>query len=87
MEHLLFFYGETCSHCKAMEKVVAQLETTGIKVTRLEVENNKENENMFIKLDVDPCCEGVPFFVNTKTGCTICGEVEYDELKNWAEGK
>ena len=57
-----------------------------ITVCRLEVWNNKENEKKLEQCDKgkDPC-GGVPFFINTKTGCTICGEAEYEEIKEWAK--
>ena len=29
-------------------------------------------------------CGGVPFFINTETDATICGEATIDELKAWA---
>lgn len=59
---------------------------TGIEVDRIEVWENADNMKIMEGLDKEPC-GGVPFFVNTKSGKTLCGEVEYKELKNWAEGK
>lgn len=86
MEHLLFFYGKDCEHCKLMEGLVQKLKEDGIKVKHMEVWENKDNEAYMIELDKEPC-GGVPFFVNTKSGKTICGEVPYEELKEWAEDK
>ncbi len=86
MDHLLFFYGKECSHCKLMEGLVQKLVEEGIVVKHLEVENDKANEEYLLSLDKESC-GGVPFFVNTQTGKTICGEVPYPELKEWAIGK
>jgi hypothetical protein len=85
MSHLLEFYGEECPHCEKMKELTMRLEKEkGLTVDRLEVWHNEENIKRMEELDKEPC-GGVPFFVNTKTGKTICGEVEYDELEKWAE--
>lgn len=86
MEHLLFFYGQDCEHCKVMEQQVQKLKDEGIEITHLEVWNNEENEKLMESLDTEPC-GGIPFFLNKKTGKTICGEVSYEELKAWAMGE
>ncbi len=82
-EHLLFFYGEGCSHCKKMEKLVQDLKKEGIELTHIEVWNNEDNAKMMESLD-KKSCGGIPFFINTKTEETICGEVSYKKLKKWA---
>lgn len=85
--HLIFFYGDECEHCKLMEPLVAKLEgEIGESVTRMEIDHSDENLKHMQELDKEPC-GGVPFFVNTKTGKTLCGEVEYEELRSWAEDK
>jgi len=85
--HLLFFYGGDCPHCETMDSVCDKLKLeTGIEIERIEVWENDENMKIMENLDKEPC-GGVPFFVNTKTNKTICGEVPYKKLKNWAEGK
>ncbi|MBP6931657.1 MAG: hypothetical protein KBD48_02965 [Candidatus Pacebacteria bacterium] len=85
--HLLFFYGDNCEHCQTMEGVADKLKSdTGIVLERLEVDKSDENLKYMESLDTEPC-GGVPFFVNKKTGKTVCGEVSYEELKDWAEGK
>ena len=58
----------------------------GVKVESLEVWHNKENEARLLEIDKD-LCGGVPFFYNTNTKKFICGEADYDELKDWAMGK
>lgn len=81
----LFFYGKECPHCEHMEKLVRDLEKEKhIQVERLEVWHNDENMKKFTQCDKDDECGGVPFFVNTDTGATICGETSYEELRTWA---
>ena len=87
MSHLLEFYGTECPHCERMHVLVAKLEKEeGIKVESLEVWHNEENENKLLELDKD-MCGGVPFFYNMETKKWLCGEVNYNELKDWAQGK
>lgn len=80
------FYGETCPHCIAMkplvEKLVAEL---GVQVEQYEVWGNSENAKQAQELD-GGVCGGVPFFINTETGKTICGSTDYESLKAWAQG-
>lgn len=87
MQELLFFYGEGCPHCKKMEVHLDRLESEGVSVVRLEVWNNEENSKKLEECDSDSKCGGVPFFLNKKTGKTICGEVEYEEILSWAKGE
>ncbi|MBP6883939.1 MAG: hypothetical protein KBC06_01760 [Candidatus Pacebacteria bacterium] len=69
-----------------MHALVERLEKEeGVKVEAIEVWNNKENEEKLLAIDKD-MCGGVPFFYNTKTKEFICGEEEYDKLKEWALG-
>lgn len=85
MSHLMNFYGTECPHCERMEPLIKQLETeVGITVDRFEIWHNKENAEKMKACDKDGACGGVPFFINTKTGKTICGEATCDELKAWA---
>ncbi len=85
MNKLLYFYGEDCPDCIRMQARLDRLENEeGIIITRLEVWNNKENDELCMKYD-DGACGGIPFFYNTKTGKSLCGEVTYKELKIWAQ--
>ena len=78
------FYGDGCPHCDRMEPLVGRLEKeTRVKVVRREVWNNPKNSGLQEKYDRG-ICGGVPFFVNTTTRATICGEVSYRDLKVWA---
>ncbi len=88
-EDLLFFYGTECPHCIRMEKLLNKLEKEeGVKVKKLEIWHNKTNNELCEKYDCEPePCGGVPFFLNQKTKKTLCGEVTYKEIKEWAEGK
>ncbi|MBP6854724.1 MAG: glutaredoxin family protein [Candidatus Pacebacteria bacterium] len=84
---LINFYGEECPHCQHMHTVVEKLEKEeGIKVEKIEVWHNKENLKKLEDLDKG-VCGGVPFFINTDSGKTICGEAEYEALKAWAKGE
>jgi thiol-disulfide isomerase/thioredoxin len=76
MSHLLEFFGTECPHCVRMHKLV----------DTFEVWHNKENAKKLEEIDKD-FCGGVPFFYNTESKKWICGEAEYDELKEWATGK
>ena len=70
-----------------MHELVERLQKEeGMKVQRLEVYHNKENEKRLLELDCD-FCGGVPFFYNTKTDKWICGEESYEILKKWAKGE
>jgi hypothetical protein len=84
MNNLIFFYGEGCPHCERMEKIVCRLEDEhGIEICRKEVWNDEENLKHMESLD-NGSCGGVPFFINIKSGKSICGEVSLNELKLWA---
>lgn len=78
------FYGETCPHCISMKSLVEKLEAElGVTVEKYEVWNNEEHAKEAHELDGGKC-GGVPFFVNTESGETICGAADYDSLKKWA---
>jgi hypothetical protein len=67
-----------------MEVHLAKLEADfGVNVDRLETWNNEDNVCKMQELDKEPC-GGVPFFFNSKTCESICGEATYDEVKKWA---
>lgn len=85
MSHLKHFYGTECPHCERMVPIIAQLEKeNGLTVEHLEVWHNEENAKLLTSYDSDGACGGVPFFINTQTGKTICGEATLEELKDWA---
>lgn len=88
---LLFFYGLDCPHCVTSEKVVDDLISEGFDIKKLEIWYNEENDKLLEEFDKpDPkgnCCGGIPFFINQKTGKTICGDAPAKEIRAWAEGK
>lgn len=70
-----------------MEPLVEKLEKEmDIKVEKHEVWNSEENAEKMKEYD-DGLCGGVPFFYNTDSKQFICGSVDYEVLKKWAEGK
>ena len=84
---LLEFYGDTCPHCLAMKPLLRKLEKElKVKFTSYEVWHNPKNVQKFEACDKDGECGGVPFYYNTKTKKSVCGEVSYAELKKWASG-
>ncbi|MAE13210.1 hypothetical protein CMO92_01475 [Candidatus Woesearchaeota archaeon] len=86
-DRLLMFTGTECGHCHEMEPVVAELEKSlNVKVVRLEVWHDEENNALREKLDGGKC-GGVPFFFNEKTEKSICGEASLDQMKEWASGE
>lgn len=81
---LMEFYGKECLHCMRMASRVERLEKdTGLKVERYETWHDEANAKKLEEYDKNGC-GGVPFFINTETGKTICGETTYEELKKWA---
>jgi thiol-disulfide isomerase/thioredoxin len=85
MSHLLNFYGKECPHCEKMHTVVERLnKEEGIEIERLEVWHDNANLQKLKDLDPKEECGGVPYFYNTKTNKSICGEASYEELKSWA---
>ena len=84
---------QTSGNLKSLQDDVAKTFTKSqgegsFNIKKIEVWHNKENDAMLEKLDVgDDKCGGVPFFLNQKTGKTICGGSTYKEIKNWAEGR
>ena len=83
---LIEFYGTGCSHCIKMAPLVEQLEKElGVTVEKLETWHNSDNAAKQEEYDKG-VCGGVPFFYNTETQTSICGEATYEDLKLWAQG-
>ena len=81
---LINFYGQECPHCEAMESVIQKLEhDTGLKVERKEVWHDDANMKTLEGYDKG-VCGGVPYFYNTDSGKSICGEATIEELKELA---
>lgn len=84
---LLFFYGTECSHCEKMMPLIEKLEKElDKKFERYEVWHNEENAKLMDIYDKG-FCGGVPFFWNTESKKWLCGEIDYQILKDWALGK
>lgn len=84
MSHLILFYGEECPGCAKVRKDVAELREEGIDIVELEVWHNKKNMKLVEKLDKEKC-DGVPFFINKKSGKTICGAAPKNKIRAWAQ--
>ncbi len=54
-----------------------------VKVAKLDVWHSEQNATVMKQYDKG-YCGGVPFFFNKKTGKWICGEADYERLKQWA---
>ncbi len=67
-----------------MVPLVERLESEeGVSIGKLEVWHHEANAKIMREYDKG-YCGGVPFFFNKKTGKWICGETDYDRLKQWA---
>jgi hypothetical protein len=67
-----------------MAPLVERLESEeGVNVGKLEVWHHEANAKIMREYDKG-YCGGVPFFFNKKTGKWICGETDYERLKQWA---
>lgn len=90
MAKLIMFHGRECPHCVRMMPLVEKLEKdTGIKLEKLEIWHNEKNADLMrsYREIIAPKCGGqlrTPTFMNTETNDIMCGEVEYEELKDWA---
>lgn len=87
MNQLLFFTGKDCDHCELMRRLVDRLkEEFGILVEEKEVWQNESNYRLLENYTKENQCPGIPVFVNIKTGVVLCGEVSYNQLRDWAQG-
>lgn len=90
MNRLIMFHGRECPHCARMMPLVDQLhQETGIALEKLEVWHNEKNADLMRSLRpiIAPKCGGqlrTPTFINTETNDVVCGEIEYEKLKEWA---
>lgn len=90
MEKKIMFWARECPHCKNMMPLVDRLiDEEGIEIEKLEIWHNEENADLMrsYKDVIAPKCGGqlrTPTFFDTETNDVICGEVEYEVLKEWA---
>ena len=88
MSKVIMYRGEECPHCRVMSPIVDRLIKDGFEIEKKEVWHDEENaEDMrsnqeIILRDCDGSL-GVPCFLSKKTDRATCGEMSYEELKNW----
>ena len=86
----IMFYGRECPHCRAMMPQVEKMEKeTGIVLDKREVWHEEKNADLMrsYRSVIAAKCGGqlrVPTFIDTETQNLMCGEVEYEKLKEWA---
>jgi len=86
----IMFHGRECPHCKVMMPLVEKMENeTGIRLEKYEVWHDEKNADLMRSYRgvIAPKCGGqlrVPTFLDTETHDLMCGEVEYNKLKEWA---
>ena len=90
MSKLLMFHGKECPHCQTMMPFVDKLKKEeGIELDKKEVWHNEKNADLMRSYRdiIEPKCGGqlrTPTFLNTETKDIVCGEMEYEKLKEWA---
>lgn len=82
------FYGAECPHCRVMHPIVDKLIAEGIDIEKLEVWHNDSNANkMRESSEVIMAAGGgdlaVPTFFDFAGNRAICGEMSYEDLKQW----
>lgn len=89
MQKLIMFWARECPHCKHMMPLVEKLEKEeDVSFEKLEIWHNEKNADLMrsYKDVIAPKCGGqlrTPTFFNTETEDVLCGEVEYEKLKEW----
>ncbi len=83
------FWARECPHCRNMMPLVDRLiEEEGVEIEKLEIWHNEENADLMrsFKDVIAPKCGGqlrTPTFFDSETNDVVCGEVEYEALKEW----
>lgn len=91
MGRLMMFHALECPHCRRMMPLVERLEKEeGVVLEKYEVWHSEQNADLMRSYrDVlAPRCGGqlrTPTFFSPETNDVMCGEVEYDRLKDWAK--
>ncbi len=83
---LYFYYGEECPHCHHMMPLIDKLIEEGKEIQKKETWHNEEHAQQFEKAD-NGKCGGVPFFLNTDSGQSICGATTEERVRAWANGE
>ncbi len=90
MKKKIMFWARECPHCRNMMPLVDRLiEEEGVEIEKLEIWHNEENADLMRSYRdvIAPQCGGqlrTPTFFDSETEDVICGEVEYETLKDWA---
>lgn len=79
---LILFYGSTCPHCKIVEEFISKNQIDQkLKISQLEVYDNRSNSNIFNNMVKDICPDQsspnglpVPFLINPKDKQCIVGD-------------
>ncbi|HAU66114.1 TPA: hypothetical protein DCW61_02085 [Candidatus Uhrbacteria bacterium] len=66
--------------------IIDELIQEGKVIEKKETWHNEENAHQFEKADNEKC-GGVPFFVNTDSGQSICGATTEERVRAWANGE
>lgn len=89
----IMFHGRECPHCRVMMPLVERLEKeTGVMLEKHEVWHDEKNADMMrsYRSIIALKCGGqlrVPTFLDTETNDLMCGEVEYEKLREWGTKK
>jgi len=88
MKKIIMFHGQECPHCRVMHPIVDQLIAEGYDIVKLEVWHNEDNASkMRSYAKIIAAASGgdlsVPTFLDEEEGRAICGEMSYQELKQW----
>ena len=90
MADLFMFHGRECPHCMRMMPLVEKLEKeTGVRFDKREVWHEEKNADLMrsYRPILAAKCGGqlkVPAFLNPDASDAVCGEMDYEKLKEWA---
>jgi hypothetical protein len=88
MVKIIMFHGKECPHCQAMHPIVDKLIKEGMEIEKLEVWHDENNANEMRKFSqiISKACGGdlgVPTFLDKDKERATCGELSYQDLKEW----
>lgn len=90
MGKIMMFHGRECPHCRKMMPLVDRLiQEEKFEVEKYEVWHDEKNADLMRSHGdvIKSKCGGqlrVPTFLKPETGEAVCGEMEYDRLRDWA---
>lgn len=96
MKKIIYFYGNGCPFCAAIEPAVEKLSSEGVEFKRLEVWKGNKQEKTYneanqarmnsLKHHYDANCSGfmiVPSFYDAESDRLICNPGSYEKLMGW----